>query len=477
MAINYKYNNGPHANAIGAFFEGVDIVGWNGSGPIAFVEGMRANGLVMPGAAGGSGYGAIVNGIARDVDDYKCMVGIEAGVLLFGAVSDQPGWHGFNPGNKVAASYNAATGGDARTDALFLANPFNADNSTAAATGLAITPNSVWDTGIGINVVCRSGIDLSLGSYYEGAIQIPNNSDIRARKSDGSGYQSLIYCDPIDNKPVIGGGAPEVIINAPMYVGGGAVIAGNIGIGTDNAFDIGSGGFRVRNIYLASPPIVTSDAKAKKVRGGLTSKEIAAARSIKVKVFQYKDAIAIKGEGAARQHFGVIAQDVVAAFEDQGLDAFAYGVVGRDPEIKQVRKTRLVTRQIMEDHEEEYIDYEERDGSLVLTRKTRHVRRGATKTLPIVDEAGEAVLGPVGEVDKNGNPVFEKVEAVDKNSGKTHIIERQRKAMSPMTRSVPLCEDIEEAYFEDEPTGEYVLSVRYEQLAMLIISALQTEGG
>nr|3GUD_A Chain A, Neck appendage protein [Bacillus phage GA1]3GUD_B Chain B, Neck appendage protein [Bacillus phage GA1] len=51
----------------------------------------------------------------------------------------------------------------------------------------------------------------------------------------------------------------------------------------------------------------------------------------KVKFYQYKfkDAVDEKGE-EARYHFGVIAQQIVKVFEDEGLSAFDYGLVGYD---------------------------------------------------------------------------------------------------------------------------------------------------
>lgn len=472
---NYKYNRGQNANAIAVFAESVDPTGWGGSGAISFVEGLRGNGVLVPGASGGSAYGSITNAINQGVADYKCLFGIESGVLLYGGgIPDQPGWWSFNPGVRVAACYNAATAGDARADALFLANPFNQNNAHAAAAGVAITNNSVWDVAFASNAVCHKGLDLSLGTYDQGAILIPNNSDVRARKADGSGYQSLMYLEPLANKPVIGGGAPEIILSAPIYVAGGAVLAGTLGFGADNSYDIGSGGFRVRNAYLANNPTVTSDERLKDVRGGLTEKEIKVAKSIPVKMFRYKDAVAEKGD-AARMHVGVIAQEVISAFEAEGLDAFAYGVVGSDPEIKPVEKTRVVSKAVTEDSEEEHVDYIERDGQLILTKKKRSVRRAVKKTLPIVDEAGKPLEGPVGEVDADGLPVYETDQVTDPATGETKTVRRQRKTMAPMFRDVPVMEDVEETYSEDEPTGRSILNVRYEQLAMFMIAAIRAQ--
>ena len=48
-----------------------------------------------------------------------------------------------------------------------------------------------------------------------------------------------------------------------------------------------------------------------------------------VKKFCFKDAVSIKGEDA-RIHVGVIAQEVVSAFQSEGLDATKYGLLCYD---------------------------------------------------------------------------------------------------------------------------------------------------
>ena len=50
---------------------------------------------------------------------------------------------------------------------------------------------------------------------------------------------------------------------------------------------------------------------------------------VEFKVFQFKDAVEKKG-GDARIHVGVIAQEVKAAFESEGLDASRYGLFCHD---------------------------------------------------------------------------------------------------------------------------------------------------
>ena len=45
--------------------------------------------------------------------------------------------------------------------------------------------------------------------------------------------------------------------------------------------------------------------------------------------FRFNDAVEKEGDGA-RWHFGVIAQRVKAAFEAEGLDPFAFGILCYD---------------------------------------------------------------------------------------------------------------------------------------------------
>jgi hypothetical protein len=48
-----------------------------------------------------------------------------------------------------------------------------------------------------------------------------------------------------------------------------------------------------------------------------------------IKAFKFNDAVQAKGD-AARIHVGVVAQEVIAAFEAQGLDANRYAIVCYD---------------------------------------------------------------------------------------------------------------------------------------------------
>lgn len=98
--------------------------------------------------------------------------------------------------------------------------------------------------------------------------------------------------------------------------------------GTDNVQNIGSASLRMATIYAGTGTINTSDREAKANIRALSEaeKRVAAACKGLIRAFQFKDAVADKGD-AARVHFGVIAQDVIAAFGAEGLDANRYGIV------------------------------------------------------------------------------------------------------------------------------------------------------
>jgi hypothetical protein len=100
---------------------------------------------------------------------------------------------------------------------------------------------------------------------------------------------------------------------------------------TDNTISLGAGANRWTVVYASTGTINTSDANEKQQIADLTVAEKAVGQALKgiIKSFKFNDAVVEKGE-LARVHFGVIAQDVKAAFEAQGLDATKYGVFCSD---------------------------------------------------------------------------------------------------------------------------------------------------
>ena len=98
--------------------------------------------------------------------------------------------------------------------------------------------------------------------------------------------------------------------------------------GSDNTHSLGTASRRWSEVFAGTGTINTSDERAKQNIRELSDAESRVATTVKglVKVFQYNDAIQIKGDNA-RLHFGVVAQEIIAAFQSEGLDPMRYGVV------------------------------------------------------------------------------------------------------------------------------------------------------
>lgn len=117
-------------------------------------------------------------------------------------------------------------------------------------------------------------------------------------------------------------GTQEVqVIMSPYY--GGTVP------GADNARVLGHPALRWSTVYAGTGAINTSDAREKWGTQDIDAAVLRAVRRIDFKQFKFNDAVTKKG-AAARWHFGVIAQQVKAAFEAEGLDAFKYGLLCYD---------------------------------------------------------------------------------------------------------------------------------------------------
>jgi len=96
---------------------------------------------------------------------------------------------------------------------------------------------------------------------------------------------------------------------------------------SDNTTDLGRTAARFDDIYATNGTIQTSDANEKENIRELLEAEARVAQAAKglLRAFQWKDSVAEKGDDA-RIHFGIIAQDLQAAFEAEGLDAGRYAM-------------------------------------------------------------------------------------------------------------------------------------------------------
>jgi len=101
----------------------------------------------------------------------------------------------------------------------------------------------------------------------------------------------------------------------------------NNGSPVDNLHDLGDAFARWDDVWATNATIQTSDRNDKQDIEALSDAEqrVAAAAKGLMRKYRWKDAVAKKGD-AARIHFGIIAQDLQAAFEAESLDAGRYGM-------------------------------------------------------------------------------------------------------------------------------------------------------
>jgi hypothetical protein len=101
--------------------------------------------------------------------------------------------------------------------------------------------------------------------------------------------------------------------------------------GADNTYILGAPSFRWSTVYAVTDTISTSDVNLKTDIEELNDAETRVAQAVKglIRRYRWKDAVEEKGD-KARYHFGVMAQEVVAAFDAEGLDAHEYGMICLD---------------------------------------------------------------------------------------------------------------------------------------------------
>lgn len=114
-----------------------------------------------------------------------------------------------------------------------------------------------------------------------------------------------------------------------FYIGRGG--SNSIEPGSDNSISFGSATFRPNQIFAVSGTINTSDEREKTDIKELTDELLAVGkRLMKInKTYKWTSSVADKGD-SARTHVGLIAQEVIEAFECEGLNAFDYGAVCYD---------------------------------------------------------------------------------------------------------------------------------------------------
>ena len=124
---------------------------------------------------------------------------------------------------------------------------------------------------------------------------------------------------------------------------GGTSTDGHIIPGRDDVTDLGTPSYRFDDIFATNTTVQgSSDERLKQDIASLTTAEMNAAKRMSAlfKTFRWKSRVSEKGD-KARTHTGVIAQQVKAALEAEGLDPTKYGFYGFDEWYEDSEGTKL----------------------------------------------------------------------------------------------------------------------------------------
>jgi hypothetical protein len=189
--------------------------------------------------------------------------------------------------------------------------------------GNSLYNNSGTNTGAGVlaNGQIQQAVYQDVVHY---ANRTGNDGTITSFQKDGTTVGSIgsTTSDGGSRRFAIGGDGDSGIV----FGGTGVLPAGGITT-SDNAIDLGSSSYRFDDVYATNGTIQTSDRNEKENIRELLEAEARVAQAAKglLRAFQWKDSVAEKGDDA-RIHFGIIAQDLQAAFEAEGLDAGRYAM-------------------------------------------------------------------------------------------------------------------------------------------------------
>lgn len=162
------------------------------------------------------------------------------------------------------------------------------------------------------------------------AVEGVNGATVSIVSADSNGFSTYDFLDKdLTRKASVGYAYLANRLNVGIEGGQWSFRASSFSPNTDNALSLGTASNRASTIYAGTGSIATSDERAKTNIVGVNESLMRAWGKVNFKVFQFKDAVEKKGIDA-RIHVGVIAQEVKAAFESEGLDASRYGLFCRD---------------------------------------------------------------------------------------------------------------------------------------------------
>ena len=122
--------------------------------------------------------------------------------------------------------------------------------------------------------------------------------------------------------------------------------------------DLGSSTFQWKDLYLKNSPTVSSDRRLKQDFASVPEAVFKAWEKVNFCQYKFKEAVEKKG-AEARFHVGLVAQEILEAFEAQGLDATKYGIVCHDSWEDQYQDVEVGTKPAVLNEKGEVVKTEE----------------------------------------------------------------------------------------------------------------------
>jgi parallel beta-helix repeat protein len=232
-------------------------------------------------------------------------------------------------GSGTVTSVNASGG---TTGMTFSGGPITTTGSLTLGGTLNVANGGTGSSSLdGAGIVTKTGNQSITGAK---AFTSLNNQYTGLYYSTSNGTSSNGYIGEDSQYAVIGGVLGTVFAIGPTYPGVASYVADTNSIRpfTDSVKSLGTSAQRWTTVYAVTGTINTSDGREKtEVREISEVERLVAERVRKLfRAFKWKSSIAEKGIDGARIHFGLIAQELAAAFAAEGLDADKYGMFCSD---------------------------------------------------------------------------------------------------------------------------------------------------
>jgi len=219
---------------------------------------------------------------------------------------------------------------------------------------------------------------------------------------------------------------------------------------TDSNLNLGDATHKWLEIFADNAVINTSDETTKTNILPIDDALLDAWEDVQAIIFQFKDAVKLKGAAKARLHSGYIAQQVQAALEAKGLDGFRYALLCKDELTHKVTKTRIIIQQKTEMVETKVVIFEKNvDGKLIRKVITETNKTPMTEQHKVYNEDGSEYLQEV--------------------AGKGFV------EMRPIMQDHPVMEEIQEEYEVEEFSGKFLMGLRYGECAVVEAAYLRRE--